>query len=226
MARIKTSALITEIAGSVGGSTFQRTKSGLILKNKPKGFHGNTVNRSVRTNLMHSLQHEWISLTDRHRRTWQIMSVYAKIPQKNNPDKYLSGHQMYLKYNYYRLLTGLSIENSCKFSFSAVSKIIINVEFAVGIFSVTASRNFDPTKEFLVFMATYPLSSSINNPGSRYRYVATVCGVSNLVDIRATYSSVFGRVPVVGEYLCFKYRLVDKIGLYVLPWQYGSTTLS
>lgn len=225
MARVKLSGMFSDIAGSVGGFTFQNTRSGTIMKIKPKGRHGNTVTRSVTTSIIHSLQSSWLSLTDAQRQVWNTFALYKKVPQVNNSSRYLDGHQIFIKYNVYRLLTGRALQTSCLYGFSELDPLTVYLSYAGPGLYITGSRLFDSSVEFLVFMATYPCNSSIINPGSRFRYIPITYASGGSIVIQSAYISVFGITPAAGMFIHYRYRLVDVIGLYVHPWQYSSVLL-
>jgi len=226
MARIKTSALISDIRGSIGGTTFQQSRGGLVMKNKPYGRHGNTVKRSIETNIMHALQHAWMSLSDTARNTWNIFADYKRVHQNNDSARFLNGQQIFIKYNFYRLLTGRSLQSDPLFAPVDLEQLTVTLSLSLGNLIMTGSRNFDATKEFMIIMITYPLPASINNAGSRYRFIDITYASASFLTISLAYIDVFGRVPTVGETVLYKYRLINTIGLDVLQWQYGKTTFS
>lgn len=226
MARIKTSGLIDNITGSVGGTTFQQSRAGLIMKNKPKGFHANTVRRNKQTNIMNSLQHSWMGLTDSNRSYWNQFALYKKIPQTNNPHLFINGHEVYLKYNFYRLLTGRTVQNSCLWGFSTIDPLDITLWIPGPGLTITGSRNFNPPVEFMILYISYPCPPSIENPGSRLKFINFTYGAGASKVITNDYIAVHGRVPVIGETVFMKFRMIDLIGLYVLPWQYQKVKLA
>jgi hypothetical protein len=98
MARIKLSALITDISGSVGGSTFQRSRSGVILRNKPRRcFVTNSYLSDVRTNATTALRN-WKSLTETEQYFWRSAVEYYRPTSDKDKNVYLTPYTYYLKY--------------------------------------------------------------------------------------------------------------------------------
>jgi hypothetical protein len=225
MARIKLSGLSSDISGSIGGFTFQNSRSGTVMKIKPKGFHGGSEKRSVSTSIMLSLQSSWMSLSDSERQMWNNFSIFKKVSMINNPGRYLNGHELFIKYNVYRLLTGRALQTNCLYGFSELDPLTVTLSLAGANMFITGSRLFDASVEFLVLMCTYPCASSVLNPGSRFRYIPFTYVSSGSIFITSGYTQVFGRAAESGEFIHYRYRLVDLIGLYVHPWQYSSVLL-
>jgi hypothetical protein len=98
--KAKMGMIITEASGSLGGHTFQNSKGGFQIRNKPIP-HGNpsAAQISIRA-INQQLQAGWRALTTAQQKIWNDWpSVHGIFNAKN--DKHpLSGHSLWMKYNY------------------------------------------------------------------------------------------------------------------------------
>lgn len=99
MARIKYSALVESIAGSIGGTTFQRNAYGFTVKKKPNIVNPNYASQQVFKQRMLSLSHQWQTLTATERGYFENWSALYPIPARLNQDAYLGGQQIFMKVN-------------------------------------------------------------------------------------------------------------------------------
>ena len=63
MARVKFGSLVTEISGSIGGSTFQRNSFGNTLRNKPNPIRSRTAAQLSIRQYMKQAHAGWTALT-------------------------------------------------------------------------------------------------------------------------------------------------------------------
>lgn len=107
MALIKLGSIVTDLSGSAGGSTVQNSRAGFILRNKPQQVFSRTSSQYSIRSINTALHAGWKALTDQQRSVW---AFYAKTKPVFNisGDKHpLSGHSLWLKYQYGRLIEEL-----------------------------------------------------------------------------------------------------------------------
>lgn len=107
MAIIKLGSIVTDLSGSSGGSTVQNSRAGYILRNKPQQVFSRTSSQYSIRSINTAMHAGWKSLNDYQRSVW---NYYAKSKPVFNQsgDKYpLSGHSLWLKYQYGRLIEQL-----------------------------------------------------------------------------------------------------------------------
>jgi hypothetical protein len=112
MARVKFGSLLTEISGSIGGSTFQRNKYGNTLRNKPNPIKSQSPSQLSVRQLMKQAHDAWTALTDAERKQWQQYTTFSNPKIRHDHNVVMSGHSLYLKYQVLRLLAGLEILDS------------------------------------------------------------------------------------------------------------------
>jgi hypothetical protein len=98
MARIKYGSLITDISGSIGGTTFQRSGSGSIIRNKPIPIRSKTASQMKIRSYMMEAHNKWLTLTDERRLQWNRFPAFSGIKNKNDKNTYMSGHALFIKY--------------------------------------------------------------------------------------------------------------------------------
>lgn len=214
MARIKTSAIISDIRGKLAGSVFQGTKSGLVLKN----ISFNPIKASDKRNKsLITAQHvhnAWRTLTVLQRNIWQSFADYAKAIQKNDKSKILSGNELFFKVNFIRLVYNHAILISPEFSKCNFFNYTATVYLSSSQLFFETSRTMLPLNEFIVLKMSNPLLPSVNSASSKLRIIPIQTAAQTIFDITALYLSVFYRMPVSGNALFFSYTNCNlKTGL-------------
>lgn len=132
MARIKFGAVVTSGSGSVGGHTVQNSKGGYQLRTKPCFKHKPTFAQSLIRSYNSKLQEGWRLLSDSERNEWNAYARTHSIYNKSNSDHFISGHSLWLKFNFQYISRGLSFISS-PFSYSgyfAGSELLVNGDFS------------------------------------------------------------------------------------------------
>lgn len=99
MATIKLSAIVTEIAGSVGGTTFRRFANGTIMQNKVSGASKNRLLNNPALPGLTTIINQWSVLAQATRDLWIAQALLFQFPDKFGILKNLSGRQLYIKLN-------------------------------------------------------------------------------------------------------------------------------
>jgi hypothetical protein len=105
--KAKLGMLVTEASGSLGGHTFQNSKGGFQIRTKPIP-HGNpsAAQISIRS-INQQLQAGWRALTPAQQLIWNQWPVTHGVFNANDDKHPLSGHSLWMKYQYGRLFVGL-----------------------------------------------------------------------------------------------------------------------
>lgn len=99
MANIKLGAIITDIAGSVSGSTFRRTPAGIILYNKQGTQIKSAFAQYSKKNQITSIFRNWEILSNDDKIAWANNALLYPVTNKFGQLKYLTGRQLYTKLN-------------------------------------------------------------------------------------------------------------------------------
>lgn len=109
MAVIKLGSIVTGIAGSIGGTTFRRTKNGNSALNKPKGPAKARIKGTQSLQVLRQYIQAWGNLAPEDQDDWNAEAPNYLFPDKFGDLKALSGRQLYIKLGNRRALTGFSL---------------------------------------------------------------------------------------------------------------------
>lgn len=99
MANIKLGAIITDIAGSVGGSTFRRTPAGIVLYNKQGRQIKSAFSEFSRKNAIAVIFRGWEELIPSEKEQWAVCANLYPVKNKFGEEKNLTARQLYTKLN-------------------------------------------------------------------------------------------------------------------------------
>lgn len=99
MAVIKLGSIVTDIAGSIGGTTFRRTSTGHAVYNKQGKQVKSAFAKASRKNELGNIFSSWYNLTENEREQWAINASVYPLKDKFGNTKYLTGRQLYTKLN-------------------------------------------------------------------------------------------------------------------------------
>ena len=103
---VKFGAIVTTGSGSLAGHTIQHSKGGMQLRTKPKPSGSPTASQVSIRSIMPVLQQGWHDLTDAQRRIWNDWPVIHGIYNAHGDKMPLSGHSLWIKYNYTWIAAG------------------------------------------------------------------------------------------------------------------------
>lgn len=204
MARVQFSALLNNIQGSVGGSTFQRNRSGYTLKNKALGVNTNSLKQNNARLYLSALISLWQSFTDTQRNEWALFANFYPTFNKHNKNVMLSGYQLFIKYNLIRMHAGYNpltvITYGVIVKFSTAINIYRHNELLFGELDVT----FDFNVASLLFMSGSPRSVNYPVKVKTYKAIQLATIFENYFYLNPNYANTFGYTPDAGLYLPYK----------------------
>ncbi len=225
MARIKTSSLVTDIRGSIGGSVFQMTNAGLVVKNISKKVNKLSDSSLVVRNILNNNQIAWRGLSNSQRDIWRSYSNYTKTKQKNNNDYTINAQQLFLKVNNLRRLYKLPVLLVPEFSKCIILPVDIVATLVAGDLTLTTNRLIDSGLEFLTLFATIPVTSTLNNAGSRFKSIIFSTVTGSVFNVGSEYLNTLGAVLQAGDKIFIKYTTIDKLTGLPMPMTTKKVTL-
>lgn len=202
MARIIYSGLVTQIKGSIGGSTFQANRYGFTIKNKANVSRPRTLNQAQSKVYFAGATNTWRRLTDAQRDAWNAWAAANPQPSKNNPSAILSGQAVFTKVHIQKFLEAGGISDfSTLPSYDMVSfdNVVFTVERAGGVLNLSYvwdnARNDHKANIFI----SQAFANSQNFVGSRTRYITTISDTNGTTDIASDYTAKYGTLPEVGS---------------------------
>lgn len=217
MARIKYSALVESITGSIQGTTFQRNAYGFTVKGKPNMVNPNTARQNSRKRTFSAATQAWRDLTNSNRSAWEAYANAFPIPSRKNPDAYLSGLAAFTRWAGVNFqLTNIPLANPSGAQGTAVIDEVTLVISGGSLFAnIVSTVTNGPWNAFLYL--SRPLSPSQGFIKSWQRFVRAgpeaTWGDEN---ITTAYTAIFGAVPAVGALIGAQAVLVNTTNGQVL----------
>ena len=226
MARIKLSALISEISGKVGGTVFQKNKNGWSMKNKSVG----TKKLSPRSQNIKSINLRistaWANLSQANRNLYAQFVSFIRISQVKNTSNYISAYEYFRKNNFYRLFYSISILETPVFSVLTFQSLTADLSLSMGSLYIDLDRYLDSGIEFLIISLTKPLNSGAYNNKSLYKMLPIVTTSSIQLDITAEYLAIFHVLPVIGQKIFFNYSNANLLNGRTSAFKQSSVVFS
>jgi len=97
MARIILGNFITDIAGSVGGTTFRRIKNGHQMYNRPIGAARSKLLNNPALLQLANISQGWQALLPADRAKWVAAALLFQFPDKFGTLRNITGYQLYIK---------------------------------------------------------------------------------------------------------------------------------
>ena len=104
MATFKLGAIITDIAGSIGGTTLKRNGSYKVIMNKSSGTPYSRSYNNPSLQYLPFIFKSWSRLDDAEKKAWKEQALLFTFPDKFGTLRTLSGRQLFVKLNAQRWL--------------------------------------------------------------------------------------------------------------------------
>jgi len=109
MAIFKLGAIVTDIVGSIGGTTFKRGSGNPVMLSKSNGGSRNKLLQNKQLNKIANIFKQWSQLTTTLRDDWNAAALLYEFPDKFGVLRNLSGRQLFTKMNIQLLPVNASI---------------------------------------------------------------------------------------------------------------------
>ena len=228
MASGKYGTIITDMKGSIGGTTFKGTRSGAVVQNKinsnPSGKYGgksqvDNNEQLIRSQLNFTQNLEnWKNLSDVDRQTWVTGAVNFPFVNKFGEQYTPSAFQLFMSCNQNLYSIGAGNIATCPPPTSPSPTPGFVVSSGGGFtFNISGASL---TNYSQILFATAPMSTGRNFVASLLKAI-TIFNSSTVFpqQVDSAYSKVFGTIPT-GGYVWFEMRIVhDSYGLQGQPYR-------
>lgn len=220
MAKFLLGALVTNIAGSIGGTTFRRVPNGLSMFNKIRGTSKSRLLQNNRLPEIGQIFQRWSQLTDTQRAGWNAQALLVTFPDKFGNQKNLTGRELFSKSNIQLLPTGSSVINSDGFT-----KDTVPFEFASAVWDLGADDlllSFNGLASGVTFLISAEVSNkSILQPTFKSRKVI----LQGAIDLPGDFDvlpSLLENFPYVSSTMeiIFYVQQINSFGM-LSPYQYS-----
>lgn len=220
MATIKTSGIVSEIRGKMGGGVFSRNKGGAYVRQFVKPVNPNSTAQAAVRALFGTLQSAWRDLTQEQKDAWEQATPYYKTKNKVGDTVIYSGSQLYSRINMLLIANGLPqidepLASPVELSNGNVDRITARThpwmtsaeKLDEGYLDIDVPGGALAANERLEIFASPPVSGGIQSIRSvslrRIGLLAdgdfTYVGDVGTADILAMYQAVFGDPTVIAE---------------------------
>lgn len=159
MARVTYGSGVTELAGSIGGVTYQKNASGNIAKLRANPTVNPTLLQSTyQRNLAQCVSH-WPTLTQAQKDGWDTLAAAHDHTTVWGETKTLSGYQWFLSVNLIRVGWGRAILDSAPTWSAEVPPDAFTIETSATYIRAAWSPDYDPV-HYNVFYMSLPLRQS------------------------------------------------------------------
>lgn len=209
MARVQFSAIVNSVRGKVGGSVFQRNRSGYSFKNKSLSVNQQTEKQTNSRSYVAQVQNAWRSLSSTDRNLWQLFANLQPVKNKNNFNVNLNAYQLFLKYNLIRIHCGFTILTT--FTMDTITNLDPVCNFQVDGSNMYAllAPDFDEAIYGALIMVSSPKKSAYPVKARFYKYLPIESISENECYITNTYPALFGGLPPAGTYIPYKVTIFD-----------------
>lgn len=208
MARIKYTAIVDNIRGSIGGTTFQRNAYGYTIKSKPNMVNPNTSKQIRQKALFSGVVSEWSKLSAATRTAWENYANAYPEPSRLNPASNIDGYAMFVKWANNRTLYGANFVNTLAVAPLTVILSTNSISFSAGIAEVDINEGGGSgvNLTYTVFMSRSLKATESFNP-NKLRYITTTSGIAGgTAVITAAYLAVFGIQIAVGQRIAIQIK--------------------
>lgn len=226
MARVKFSPIVTDIAGSVGGVTFQRNKFGNTMREKPLPLNPATSAQYNVRQKMITIQQAWQDLTDAQRLQWKRFLDYSGQSINRNRSIKLSGHALYIKYQMYRLLTGMSLLTVLSYVPMPEVPVISYVKTEPDSLQLQFSDVCDHTEIFFLFFITSPRHASRASSKAGLLFMSIPVSSQLMYQFKTAYIDSFGVLPPVGSVVHYSLKFFSVLAPVYTGTIFGKITVT
>lgn len=200
MARIKYSALIDSIAGSVAGTTFQRNKYGHTIKTKSNRIGRMSPVQQQRKLHLQKLTAHWRTLSEAQRQEWATWANVLKQPTRHNRNRFMSGYQLFVRYYIYVRMTGnqqfSSIIGSTPGSVVSSAPVL---QLGGPFFRIIHNTVITPGTAILLYFLTPIIPPGRTNFSKQLRFLHAANIADSNPNITSQWQAQYGDLPQIGD---------------------------
>ena len=214
MARVKLSGLVSDIRGSFGGATFTGTRYGLSLQTKHIPRKRVSRGRNFVNICLARASQLWSSISQSLRSKYISYSSLFPSYSRNDTNKQLQAHTVFSRYHALRFLVLNDVNDILDFtSFARAEYISFDISIVRTQNYVLINFDFDDVSHdygFLIYLSN-PVNTVYARPSRGFVFFArTIASAINIQGVYG-YSSLFGRLPLHGEYVQYAVQHVPLL---------------
>lgn len=214
MAKIKYSALVSDVRNKLNGSVASKNRYGNYLRNKVTPVNPQTTYQQAVRQMLGSLSSQYRGLTPAQRQSWINGSQNFPFTDIFGDVRHLSGQTLYVKLNTNLINAGESPIESAPLPVGIPELFIegVTAETTTGAItklSLALSDDTVPAGFALAVYATPPTPASIQFVKNRYRFIGVATVAAGEADILTAYTDRFGASATEGEQVHVRVALIS-----------------
>ena len=201
MARIKYTALVESIRGTIAGTTFQKNAFGYTVKSKPATVPPRTDRQTSQKLAFQRALQRWGGLIPTDRGSWNTYATAFPVASRNNPNAYLTGFNLFVRHASLTYSAGLDpLVNPSGAQGSVVVTALALIRAGATFTFTTTTGALDSTWTVFIYLSR-PLRPSQDYLKSQTIRVGTVFSVNNSisVDVSTLYEEIYGFLPTLDD---------------------------
>lgn len=212
MAKIKLSAMVSEMRGKLNGSVFSKNRGGAYLRTKVTPVNPQTTSQGNVRSRLTNLSQSWRSLTDAQRNAWNTAVANFTGTDIFGDIKTPSGINLYTKIN-------LNLANIAQSNLSlpplpssvgVFNSLTITATASTPSLSVAFTQTGVAAGQTVVVEATTQLSAGKNFVKSEFRKIGTFTGgTSTPYNALSAYTAKFGSL-VAGQKIFIRFKAISN----------------
>jgi len=214
MAKIKTSSLLAEIRGNLGGTIFSSNGAGFYCKSWTRPTQPRTLDQVGRRSTFSNIARTWQTLTAGQLATWTAYAAQGDNVRYDwfGDPYYPSAYNQFQAVNIFRLKSGAAIALTAPTGAkpAALPSMTAYVDFQASITNSTLTRNaaFDPSIAAVHVMFRFWYSTSRLTPPRPLDYLEQVLFTSFPIwDFQSYLAAKYGDMPSAGRWYLEAYPM-------------------
>lgn len=193
MAVIKLGTIITDIAGSVGGTTFRRIRGGHSIFNKQNRILKSTLLQNTALISNAQLIRRWSTLSSFEQFSWNDAATMFQFPDRFGNLRYLTGRQLYVKINSQLAVVGVYMEFGSGLDSDVPAPVVESIVSSQGSgdTNVTLAESYSDVWLCVAFRQI----RNIGSPQPYRRYAVQYFAYGTTGDVLELNSVLYGAYP-------------------------------
>lgn len=199
MARIQLSGLVSDISGSIGGTTYQKFRNGHIAKSKAVQPKANTRFRNEFVMVSSTIAKAWQSLSSSQRNDWTSYAAFRNQIKGTRFPRLQTGFDLFRAINFWYFIGTDTIFTDPVFTLYDKTELSITTVEGNPNYQVNLNRPLDASSEFGILKMTCAVRESTSNAGTHLKVVKIVTSNDMFFQFEDGSINRFGRVPETGQ---------------------------
>lgn len=192
MARVKLSALISDIRGKLNGSVFQLNNGILSLRKYSTPTNSKQPSAELNKIVSSVIQSEWLQLSDSDRAGWNTYASIVKKSTKNSALRFMSGQALFAHINFYQyVINGTLLTYPVGYNNNTSARVYGLFVYGGSLF-LSVDSAIDNSICYPFITLTHPVQPSRNHSPESGRKITFNQLSGSLINITNSYYASYG----------------------------------